>query len=217
MTQLQEYSDTYYEFSRPDDGIKYQVDNWRDSLIRRQISNRVPGGRLLDVGCGIGAFLESMQGEFELWGLDISDYAISRCHERLPGATLAAGSLSEGIPWDVTFDAITAINVFEHLEEPLRAAQVVRRHLRPGGLLVAHLPTIGNRLQAALYRGSYDQDPTHIYRPSGKEFTRVVESAGFGTVWTAYAPFVAAPLMRHVPAHPAFMAIFEALPTAGQL
>lgn len=215
MTDLQAYTDTYYEFSRPDSGLKQRVDNWRDALIRRQIRSRVPAGRLLDVGCGIGLFLDSMRDDFELWGLDISDYAIDCCHRRLPAATLQAGSLADGIPWEVTYDAITAINVFEHLDEPLRAAQVVRRHLRPGGLLVAHLPTIGSSLQAALYRGSYDSDPTHIYRPSGAEFTELVESAGFRTVWSAYAPFVPAPLMRRVRAHPAFMAVFEAEPSPG--
>jgi SAM-dependent methyltransferase len=211
VTDLQEYTDTYYEFSRPDRGLKQRVDVWRDALIRRQILSRVDGGRLLDVGCGIGAFLESMQDEFELWGLDLSEYAISRCHDLLPAATLGAGSLSEGIPWEVTYDAITAINVFEHLSEPRRAAQVLRRHVRPGGLLIAHLPTIGNPVQAALYRSSYDQDPTHVYRPSGGEFAGLVESAGFRTVWASYAPFAPAPMMRYVPLHPAFMAVFEAV------
>lgn len=215
MAQGHEYSDSYYEFSRPESGVKSKVDTLRDSLIRTQVLKRVPGGKLLDVGCGIGMFLQTMADDFQLWGLDISEYAISRYHERLPSATLASGSLSDGIPWEVTYDVITAINIFEHLDEPLAAAHVVRRHLRPGGLLVAHLPTIGNALQARLYRGSYDQDPTHIYRPSGPAFTRLIESAGFRTVWSAYAPFVGAPLMKRVPAHPAFMAVFEAtLPTA---
>lgn len=215
MTNGHEYSGSYYEFSRPDAGVKNKVDTYRDALIRKQVLRRVPEGRLLDVGCGIGGFLEAMRGEFQLWGLDISEYAIERCRERLPSATLGAGSLSDGIPWETTFDVITAINIFEHLDEPLAAAHVVRRHLRPGGLLVAHLPTIGNAVQARLYRGSYDQDPTHVYRPSAPAFVRLVESAGFQAVWSAYAPFVGRPLTR-VPAHPAFLAIFEAQRTPSR-
>src|SRR5699024_10639689 len=113
-------------------------------LIRHQIRTRVGGGSLLDVGCGIGKFLEAMGDEFELWGLDISEHAISCCRARLPNATLAVGSLSEGIPWSRQYDAVTAINVFEHLDEPQPAAQAVRGVLREGGLFVAHLPTIGN-------------------------------------------------------------------------
>lgn len=216
VVDLQEYSDAYYQFSRPERGLKQRVDLWRDGLIRSQILQRVDSGRLLDVGCGVGAFLELMGGEFELWGQDISDYAISRCRSRLPQATLAAASLSDGIAWDITYDVITAINVFEHLDEPMRAAQVVRGHLRPGGVLVAHLPTIGNAVQHSLYSGSYDLDPTHIYRPSGDEFIGLVESAGFRVVWSAYAPFRPAPVMCRVPLHPAFLAVFQALPAAAR-
>ncbi len=211
MPEGTEYAEDYYDFSRPESGIKSKVDTIRDSFIRRQILKRVSGGALLDVGCGIGMFLETMAAEFDLYGVDISEYAIKVCAQRLPNAQLAAGSLIEGLPFDRTFDVISAINVMEHLEDPLGAARVVRSRLRPGGLFVTHLPTIGNKLQARLYKGSYDQDPTHIYRPSGAAYLRLVASAGFRCTFQTYAPFVGAPLWRVLKAHPAHLAIFEAL------
>ncbi|WP_166741716.1 class I SAM-dependent methyltransferase [Cumulibacter soli] len=213
MTDVQEYAATYYDFSRPTDGVKHRVDGWRDWVLRRQIRRRLPRrspGRLLDVGCGLGLFLESMSAEFDLWGLDVSEYAIARCRQRLPAATFDCGSLSDGIRFSVKFDVVTAINVFEHLQDPARAADAVRSRMTTGGLLITHLPTIGNRLQRALYRGSYDQDPTHIYRPSGTAFTELISAAGFRCVASAYAPFVPMPVLRRVPAHPAFLAVFEA-------
>lgn len=209
MSDGSSYDDDYYAFSRPEAGLKNKVDTMRDNLIRRQVLRRVSGGRLLDVGCGIGLFLKTMSPPFEQWGMDLSEYAVAQCRERLPQAHLAVASLSDGIPFDEQFDVISAINIFEHLDRPLDAALVVRESLRPGGLLVAHLPTIGNPVQARLYRGSYDQDPTHIYRPSGTAFSDLVESAGFRTVWSAYAPFIGG-IWRWVPAHPAYLAIFGA-------
>ncbi|PRZ32736.1 methyltransferase family protein [Antricoccus suffuscus] len=211
MPEGHEYAEDYYDFSRPESGIKSKVDTIRDSFIRRQVLKRVSGGALLDVGCGIGMFLETMAGEFDLYGVDISDYAIKVCAQRLPDAKLAVGSLIEGLPFDRTFDVISAINVMEHLEDPLGAASVVRSRLRPGGLFVTHLPTIGNKVQARLYKSSYDQDPTHIYRPSGPAYQRLVSSAGFKCTFQTYAPFVGAPLWRVLKAHPAHLAIFEAL------
>lgn len=211
MPQGHEYAEDYYEFSRPETGIKSKVDTIRDSFVRRQILKRVCRGALLDVGCGIGMFLQTMAAEFDLYGVDISDFAIKKCHERLPSAHLAVGSLIEGLPFERTFDVISAINVMEHLEEPLAAAKIVRSRLRPGGLFVTHLPTIGNKVQARLYKGSYDQDPTHIYRPSGAAYQKLVSSAGFKCTFQTYAPFVGAPIWRTLKIHPAHIAIFEAV------
>ncbi len=211
-----DYSADYYRMSRPEAGARGLVDRVRDSYIRRLIVRRVPSGRLLDVGCGLGLFLQRMAGEFELYGVDLSDYAIAEASKRLPGAHLATGSLTDGglarePGFDVTFDVVTAINIFEHLDDPAAGLDAVRFRLRPGGLLVAHLPTIGNRVQARMYAGSYDRDPTHIYRPSGAEFSALAERHGFVTSTCSYAPFIGAPLWRRLPWHPAFLGVYRAV------
>lgn len=207
----EQYSADYYRFSRPDSGAKSVVDRVRDGYIRRQILRRVPGGRLLDVGCGLGLFLAGMADRFELYGMDLSEYAIVEASRRLPAARLKVGSLTAGVPFDADFDVVTAINVFEHLDDPGAGLDAVRARLRPGGLLVAHLPTIGNRVQARLYAGSYDADPTHIYRPSGAEFRRLAGAHGFVTLTHSFAPFVGGPLWRALPWHPAFLAVLAAV------
>lgn len=211
MASGETYSEEYYQFSRPEAGRKGFVDRVRDGYIRRQILRRVPGGRLLDVGCGLGLFLETMRGEFELYGIDLSEYAVGQARHRLPGATLTVGSLTEGLPFDEKFDVVTAINIFEHLDNPGAGLDAVRAELRPGGLLVAHLPTIGNRIQARLYAGSYDKDPTHIYRPAGTEFSKLAEQHGFSTVTYSFAPFLGGALWRAVPWHPAFLGVYQAV------
>jgi SAM-dependent methyltransferase len=206
-----DYSADYYRMSRSEAGTKGLVDRVRDAYIRRLILRRVPGGRLLDVGCGLGLFLERMAADFELYGIDISEYGIAEAAIRLPDARLAVGSLTEPLPFDVTFDVVTAINIVEHLADPAAGLDAVRARLRPGGLFVAHLPTIGNAVQARLYAGSYAKDPTHIYRPSGAEFCRLAERHGFVTSTSSYAPFVGAPVWRRLPWHPAFLAVFRAV------
>lgn len=211
MASGEAYSEEYYRFSRPQVGAKGVVDRVRDGYIRRQILTRVRGGRLLDVGCGLGLFLETMAPEFELYGMDLSPYAIDEAARRLPGARLAVGSLTEGLPFDDTFDVVTAINIFEHLEDPATGLDVVHGRLRAGGLLVAHLPTIGNRVQARLYAGSYAADPTHIYRPSGREFSALAAQHGFSCVTSSFAPFVGGALWRAVPWHPAFLGVYRAV------
>lgn len=211
MVSGEAYSEEYYQFSRPEAGAKGFVDRVRDGYIRRQILRRVPGGRLLDVGCGLGLFLETMRAEFELYGVDLSEYAIGQAGRRLPGARLTVASLTDGLPFDETFDVVTAINIYEHLEDPGAGLDAARSALRPGGLLVAHLPTIGNRMQARLYAGSYAADPTHIYRPSGRQFSALAERHGFATVSYSFAPFVGGAVWRALPWHPAFLGVYRAV------
>lgn len=211
MASGETYSEDYYHFSRPEAGAKGFVDRVRDGYIRRQILRRVRGGRLLDVGCGLGLFLQTMRPEFELYGMDLSEYAIGEAAKRVPGAQLAVGSLTEALPFEVEFDVVTAINIFEHLDDPAAGLDTVRARLRPGGLLVAHLPTIGNRLQARLYAGSYAADPTHVYRPSGREFSTLATRHGFSVQSYSFAPFVGGPLWRALPWHPAFLGVYRAV------
>ncbi len=205
------YDADYYAMSRSGIGRKGLVDTLRDRYIRRHIMRFKRGGRLLDIGCGLGLFLESMMPPFEGYGTDISPYAVAEAQRRLPQARLFVGSILDGLPFQQTFDVISAINVVEHLEQPERAVQMIRAQLAPGGLFVAHLPTIGNRMQARLYQGSYDQDPTHIYRPAGREFRALAEGAGFKTVFETYSPFFFAPLWRAFPFHPAYLVMFQAV------
>lgn len=215
MPEGGEYAEDYYAMSRSGEGAKGVVDTVRDRFIRRQVLRRVPGGRLLDVGCGLGLFLEAMKPEFAPFGVDISDYAVRACAERLPDAQVRVTSLIEGLPDDGAFagefDVITAINIVEHLEDPWAGVAAVRARLRTGGLFVMHLPTIGNAVQAKMYAGSYDQDPTHIYRPSGRAVSALVEKSGFTQEFGTFAPFVGAPLWRLLPWHPAYLGIYRAI------
>lgn len=208
MPHGEAYDSSYYAMSRSGAGRKGLVDTLRDRIIRRHILRYQRGGRLLDIGCGLGLFLESMIPTFEGYGTDISPFGVAEAQRRLPQAHLFVGSILDGLPLREQFNVITAINVIEHLEQPEVAVQAIEQQLLPGGLFVAHLPTIGNRLQARLYQGSYDQDPTHIYRPAGREFRQLAERQGLRTVFETYSPFFPAPLWRMLPWHPAYLVGF---------
>lgn len=202
------YDESYYAMSRSGAGRKGLVDTLRDRIIRRHVLRFHQHGKLLDIGCGLGLFLESMMPPFEGYGTDISPFGVAEARQRLPQAKLFVGSILDGLPLNEQFHVITAINVIEHLERPADAVRTIHHHLLPGGLFVAHLPTIGNRLQARLYRGSYDQDPTHIYRPAGRDFRRLTEEIGFRTAFETYSPFFPARLWKLLPWHPAYLVGF---------
>jgi SAM-dependent methyltransferase len=101
------------------------------------------GMRLLDCGCGPGSITCDLAGIVipgEVLGIDFDPkqvelataYAAQRgvTNVRFQPADVYALPFPEG-----SFDAVFASGLVEHLSEPLRALQEMRRVLRPGGLL----------------------------------------------------------------------------------
>jgi SAM-dependent methyltransferase len=97
-------------------------------------------GRMLDIGCGNGAFLKVCSNLLPGWKLCGSEFdgKYKSMVEAIPNVeTMFAGDLSE-IPGE--FDLISLIHVFEHISAPLGLLQRVWDKLKPGGLLVVEVP-----------------------------------------------------------------------------
>ena len=95
----------------------------------------VPGGQLLEIGCGNGESLKRMRdlGWKNLHGIELSD-AAARIARRagFTVKTAAIESALETYP-DGSFDAIVAEMVLEHLVDPFKVVRQVARKLKPGG------------------------------------------------------------------------------------
>lgn len=202
------YDRAYYEELRPASGMARLVDDARDELVAGIARRRVPVGSVLDVGCGRGDLLARLGG-YERHGVEISDAGLELARKRLPDVEFAAGDVQDGVPFEGPFDVVTAVNVLEHLERPAAGVAALAGVQRTGGLLVVHLPVIGTRTQRRLYMAGYDQDPTHVWRPSAAEARATIEAGGYRHRRSAFAPFLPMAVFRHVPIHPAWMGVFE--------
>ncbi len=97
-------------------------------------------GRLLDIGCGNGGFLRSFSKKFPHWQLNGSEYdgKYRAQVESIPGfESLFLGDIA-GISG--SFNAISLIHVFEHIESPHALLQQVQGKLKSDGILVIELP-----------------------------------------------------------------------------
>ena len=99
-----------------------------------------PGGRILDVGCGTGFYLEAVRGEFDAHGIDFSDTAVKMCHDR--GLTSVTTETLEGLAArePSTFDAVMFLDVVEHMDDDVGALKLARRLLVPGGITMVTVP-----------------------------------------------------------------------------
>ena len=93
-----------------------------------------PPGRLLEVGCSVGLFLdEARRRGWKATGIEPGEWAAEQA--RSIGLQVHTGTLEDFEPDGAPFDLVASWDVLEHLHDP--AADLRRMHalLRPGGLL----------------------------------------------------------------------------------
>ncbi len=106
-------------------------------------------GRALEVGCGAGRFLRGLalaRPGLQLCGADLSHAALAHAADRSPGLELRRvvppGDVLPAA--DAEFDALLALDVLEHVSDPGRLVEEMRRVLADGGVLHLHVPCEGD-------------------------------------------------------------------------
>lgn len=98
------------------------------------------GGRLLDLGCGDGKFLEKAAQYFEVYGVEISPLLATMAEARIPRARILRAPITEAELPEGHFDVVTQFSVLEHEWRPLEALRAAHRALRAGGVTVIKVP-----------------------------------------------------------------------------
>jgi SAM-dependent methyltransferase len=149
---------------------------------------QLAGQRVLDVGCGSGAFLRrAAKHGATVSGLDAAAGLVAITRKRLPDADVRVGELEE-LPFGRgAFDIVTGINSFPDASDPVAALAEARRVLRSGGRVVAVTWGSAERCDAAAHLTAINE----LLPPVGEilshpfaladplMLTRLVEAAGF--------------------------------------
>jgi len=107
---------------------------YRTYYLYPRISRRLRG-RTLDVGCGIGDFLQFRPDTI---GVDINANTVAHCRARGLDARLMDPDV---LPFeDASFDSALMDNVLEHIDAPIPLLLELRRVLRPGGRVLIGVP-----------------------------------------------------------------------------
>jgi SAM-dependent methyltransferase len=142
--------------------------------------------RLLDAGCGTGGMLPHLRRYGEVWGIDLSPYALPYAMRRVAacdGAHLARASVLQ-LPFaDGAFDVVTSFDVLYHLDvtDDQAALREVRRVLKPGGLALIRVPAY-DRL-----RGAHDRVVHTRHRYTRAEVRQKLERAGLDPLYVTHA------------------------------
>jgi SAM-dependent methyltransferase len=161
-------------------------------------------GRLLDVGCGRGEYLQAFRDlGFDVAGVDVSP----RAPALAPGFHVEVADLDRGpLPFpSQTFDFVFSKSVVEHTRQPVALLARARAALRPGGVAVVMTPS-----WLHTYWGPFYIDHTHVTPFTAPALADALTLAGFEVVGIRHfrqLPFLwkrpwLAPLVRALAALP---------------
>jgi len=136
-------------------------------------------GRILDIGCGYGFFLETAQKRgWDVYGTEVSEDACTKCKAKGIKMNCGKFDLAEFEPG--SFDVIVSFEVIEHLQNPVDIVDRSHTALRKGGLFYLTTPNFNSYLRLRL-GPAYDviDYPNHLSYFTSKTLTRLFKNAGY--------------------------------------
>ncbi|PWB95616.1 class I SAM-dependent methyltransferase [Methylosinus sporium] len=156
----------------------------RDRLHQeyRHLPPRRRVGKVLDIGCGNGAFLR-IAGScgWETFGVDPDPEAVETCVRQ--GSNVRLGGAEQFCDESGSFDVITMNHVIEHLHDPIAVLKMCNRLLKPDGRLWLETPNIdslGHRRYGRDWRGL--EPPRHLVLFNSRSLTMALHDAGFARI-----------------------------------
>jgi 2-polyprenyl-3-methyl-5-hydroxy-6-metoxy-1,4-benzoquinol methylase len=99
------------------------------------IKEKIKSGKLLEVGCGKGYFLQKLQENgFECYGVEPSPLAAGFAKNKL-NLQVENAFLNESSFYNIKFDVVVMIDVVEHISNMQLFMEQVTSVIKPGGLL----------------------------------------------------------------------------------
>jgi len=152
------------------------------SVLRAILASGSTEGRLMEIGCAYGFFLQEAQSHFRVFGVEVSPDAVRFAQAR--GLDVVCGFPSEEIfEKKGPFDVVVMLDVIEHLPNPAEVLGLIHRHLSPEGRLVLTTGDWGapvSRLMRAAWR--LMTPPQHMFFFTRKSMCGLLQRTGFTVV-----------------------------------
>jgi SAM-dependent methyltransferase len=174
------YTQAYFSGEAADGYVDYLG---AEPVLRREFARTVAfirryreSGKLLEVGCAYGFFLQEAKRYFTVAGIELSADAAAHC--RRQGLNVETGTADEagsGGP----FDVIVLLDVIEHLPDPQATFVALARALAPGGVIVLTTGDFAS-LAARALRSAWRlmTPPQHLWFFTGRSMERLAAGAG---------------------------------------
>jgi 2-polyprenyl-3-methyl-5-hydroxy-6-metoxy-1,4-benzoquinol methylase len=148
------------------------------AMLARRYAPR--GGRLLEVGSGLGHLVGQLEDAFETHGMDLNHWAVKQSKTVVKKSSMQSASAQE-LPFrNDSFNVVIIKHIVEHLPNPEKAIAEIGRVTAREGILILATPNLDSLLKP--WKGGKwigYQDPTHISLKRPAEWLELIRSAGF--------------------------------------
>jgi SAM-dependent methyltransferase len=156
-------------------------DKWEFRIVSDRLRSQASRLRILDIGCGDGRFIESLQPMHEVRGVDFNEIAVGKARSKsLQAFALSLEGYCSRFP-GVRHDVITLFHVLEHVAAPSLFIESLKSMLAEGGLLGISVPN-PHRWTLSFARETWDYPPHHLTRWEGDSLCSFLERHGFRIV-----------------------------------
>jgi SAM-dependent methyltransferase len=154
----------------------------RNNIIKKIIKEycRLPEGSVvLDIGCGTGSFAKGISEDYQVHCLDTSSLALHYCELRGLN-NLHNCTVQEFSPNDLSINAITMLDVLEHIEDDRSVVKRIYEILSKEGIYIATVPAY-----KWLWSG-HDILHQHWRRYKSNELINIIKNEGFTILYHTY-------------------------------
>jgi 2-polyprenyl-3-methyl-5-hydroxy-6-metoxy-1,4-benzoquinol methylase len=185
VAQMEDYADKEYSAGVYRDYVSAAPLKKATFERRIRILERLGAkGRLLDVGCACGFFIEvALEHGFDAYGVEFSAQAVSMAAPEIqPRITIGDVNLLRNRLTE-QFDVVVAFDIIEHTQNPLQFLADIRQVLRPGGWLLLATPDTGHFLRYVMGRNWPMLQPMqHTFLFSKLAMRLVLEKSGYENI-----------------------------------
>jgi len=181
------HRDGYADYEGSGEQLRHEFRRILDALTKH-----VSGGKLIELGCAFGFFLDEASSKFQTCGVELSDYAREVCTAK--GLDVVREITPEFLASRGPFDAAVMLDVLEHMQDPGIVLDQLHAAMRPGGKLLVTTGDYGSLLARTMgRRWRLMTPPQHLWFFSPRTVSALLERHGF-KVQTVDHPWKLVPL-----------------------
>lgn len=198
-SHVDEYEDKLWTNSVDPDGKtrniteerNFKIKNWYGDII--QFIKKIPPGKVIDIGCGLGYLLSEFPDLWQKFGYEISNFARTFIQQNFANITIVNDlNLAESQPMErhvESYDVVICYHVIEHISNPNLFFKHLSMLVKPNGLLIIGTPNMGC-IAAKLFKGNFRLlDDSHLSLFSNKTLTKLIENNNFTIIKKEYPYF----------------------------